>query len=178
MNITVFLGSAMGSDPAIRAALCEFAAWIGDHGHALIYGGSRIGLMGLLAETAKTHGARVTGIEPRFFVEACVQFDGADELIVTEDMADRKDKLIRMADVVVAFPGGMGTLEELSQALSMVNLGLAAPRCVVYNVHGYYDPLRDMIDRMVDMGFYPAARRDALRFAGSLRELADAIEGA
>ena len=94
MNITVFLGSAMGNDPAIREALCEFAAWIGDHGHALIYGGSRIGLMGLLAETAKAHGARVTGIEPRFFVEACVQFDGADELIVTQDMADRKDKLI------------------------------------------------------------------------------------
>ena len=60
----------------------------------------------------------------------------------------------------------------------MVNLGLAAPRCVVYNVHGYYDPLCDMIDRMVAMGFYPAARRDALRFAGSLQELADAIEGA
>ena len=176
MNITVFLGSREGRDSAIRSALTELAAWIGEAGHTLIYGGSRIGLMGVLAETAKAHSARVIGIEPRFFVEACVQFDGADELIVTEGMADRKDKLIRMADAVVAFPGGMGTLEELSQALSMVNLGHAAPKCIVYNVNGYYDSLRAMIDRMVDDGFYPAERRDDIAFADSLDALRAALE--
>ena len=172
MNITVFLGSREGRDPAIRAALEALAAWIGDAGHTLIYGGSRIGLMGVLAQTAKAHGARVIGIEPRFFVEACVQFDDTDELIVTEDMAERKDRLIRMADAVIAFPGGMGTLEELAQALSMLNLGHAAPKCILYNVCGYYDSLRAMIDRMVDDGFYPADRRDAIAWAASPGDVA------
>ena len=176
MNITVFLGSSHGNEPGIRAALEALAAWIGEHEHTLVYGGSRVGMMGALAVSAKAHGARVIGIEPRFFVEACVQFDGADELIVTEGMADRKDKLIRMADAVVAFPGGMGTLEELSQALSMVNLGHAAPKCIVYNVNGYYDSLRAMIDRMVDDGFYPAERRDDIAFADSLDALRAALE--
>ena len=177
MNITVFLASSMGTDPAIREALKALAAWIGDRGHHLIYGGSRIGLMGVLAETAKAHGARVTGIEPRFFVEACVQFDGADELIVTEDMAERKARLIGMADAVVAFPGGTGTLEELAQALSMLNLGHASPLCAVYNVGGFYDPLRELLDRMVSAGFYRAEQRDRVVFADTLDELAAAIEG-
>ena len=177
MNITVFLGSRAGRDPAIRTALVELAAWIGEAGHTLVYGGSRVGLMGVLAETAKAHGAKVIGIEPRFFVEACLQFDGVDELIVTEDMADRKDRLIRMADAVIAFPGGMGTLEELSQALSMVNLGHAAPVCIVYNVNGYYDSLRALLDRMVADGFYPAAQRDAVAFAETLSDVRAAVEG-
>ena len=175
MNITVFLGSREGNDPRYDRALRELAAWIGSSGHTLVYGGSRVGLMGVLAETAKAHGARVIGVEPRFFVEACVQFDGADELIVTEDMASRKQLLIGMADAVIAFPGGMGTLEELTQALSMVNLGHAAPMCLVYNVNGYYDALREQIDRMTAEGFYPEAARDAIVFADSLKQIAGAL---
>lgn len=176
MNITVFLGSSEGRDPAVRFALIELAGWIADAGHVLIYGGSKVGMMGVLAQTAKAHGGRVIGIEPQFFVEACVQFDGVDELIVTPDMAVRKDKLIRMADMVIAFPGGMGTLEELSQALSMANLGHASPKCVVYNVNGYYDALRDLLDGMVRGGFYRAESRDAVVFANDLSDIVRAAE--
>ena len=176
MNITVFLGSRAGRDPAIRAALVELAAWIGEAGHTLVYGGSRVGLMGVLAGTAKAHGARVIGVEPRFFVETCAQFDGADELIVTQDMAERKQRLIRMADAVVAFPGGVGTLEELAQTLSMLNLGHASPRCVVYNVDGFYDGLRALLDGMTRMGFYNPLSREKVAFAVSLEEVVAAIE--
>ena len=175
MNITVFLGSSFGNDPAIRQALEALAAWIGESGHTLVYGGSRVGLMGVLAVTAKAHGARVIGIEPQFFVDACVQFDGADELIVTPDMAERKARLIGMADAVVVFPGGVGTLEELGQTLSMLNLGHASPRCVVYNVNGYYDALRSLLDGMVAAGFYSEASRKGVVFADTLEEVAIAV---
>lgn len=177
MNITVFLASSEGRTAAIREALTALAAWIGEAGHTLVYGGSKVGLMGVLAETAKAHGARVIGIEPQFFIDACVQFDGADELIATKDMAERKDRLIHMADAVVVFPGGVGTLEELSQTLSMLNLGHAATKCVIYNVNGYYDSLRALLDGMVREGFYRAESRDAVRFADSLDEVVDIIEG-
>ena len=177
MNITVFLGASEGSDPAIRRALAEMAGWIGDAGHTLIYGGSRVGLMGLLAETVKAHGGRVIGIEPRFFVEACLQFDGADELIVTEDMAERKARLIGMADAVVAFPGGTGTLEELAQALSMLTLEHADVRCAVYNVAHFYDPLREQLDRMAALGFYRPDKRARIAFPEDLEQLKAALEG-
>ena len=177
MNITVFLGSSEGSDPAIRRALEAMGAWIGDAGHTLIYGGSRVGLMGVLAETVKAHGGRVIGIEPRFFVEACRQYDGADELIVTEDMAERKQKLIGMADAVIAFPGGTGTLEELTQTLSMLTLDHVALRCAVYNVAGYYDPLKAQLDGMVRAGFYRADKRAQIAFPEDLDALKAAVEG-
>ncbi len=176
MNVTVFLASSLGTEPRLRTALEELAAWIGDAGHTLVYGGSRVGLMGVLAETAKAHGARVIGVEPRFFVEACVQFDEADELIVTEDMAERKDRLIRMADAVVVFPGGAGTLEEFSQALSMRNLGHAAPRLVVWDVGGFYRPLRELLEGMVRAGFLDEAVLARVTFAGTLAQVARAVE--
>ena len=116
MQITVFLASSLGTDPRMRAALEELAAWIGRAGHTLVYGGSRIGLMGVLAVTAKANGARVIGVEPRFFVEACRQFEGADELIVTDTMSERKDKLIAMADAVVVFHDDRHLVDKRFQA--------------------------------------------------------------
>lgn len=177
MNITVFLASSPGRDPVYRAALVELAAWIGRSGHTLIYGGSRLGLMGVLAETAKASGGRVIGIEPQFFVDACLQYDGVDELIVTPDMAVRKDRLIGMADVVIVFPGGIGTLEELGQTLSMIKLGHASPTLIVYNVAGFYDPLRALLNGMVEAGFVDRAWLDGVAFADSLAALIDAAEG-
>ena len=177
MNVTVFLASRPGNDPRCRTALEELAAWLGAEGHTLVYGGSKVGLMGVLAATAKRAGARVIGIEPRFFVEAGRQYDGVDELIVTEDMAERKEQLIRHADAVIAFPGGLGTLEELAQTLSMVNLGQISPKCIVYNVGGYYDDLRALLRRMVEAGFCPGEVVDQIIFADSLAEIAAALGG-
>ena len=177
MQITVFLASSLGTDPRMRAALEELAVWIGRAGHTLVYGGSRIGLMGVLAVTAKENGARVIGVEPRFFVEACRQFEGADELIVTETMSERKDKLIAMADAVVVFPGGAGTLEEFSQTLSMLNLGHADLRLVVYDVNGFWAPLGALLRDMVQAGFLSGETLERVVFAKSLAEVAEAVDG-
>ena len=120
MNITVYLGAFGGSDPAFAAAVDELGAWIGKNGHSLVYGGSETGLMGRLALSALAAGAEVTGVEPRFFVEQEVQCDQLTRLIVTEDMPQRKAKMIELGQAFIAMPGGTGTLEEISEVMSLV----------------------------------------------------------
>lgn len=90
MNITVYLGASVGNDPAFLPAVRELGTWIGSNGHALVYGGSKSGLMGALADSVLDAGGHVTGVEPSFFIEAEFQHDGIDDLIVTSDMAERK----------------------------------------------------------------------------------------
>ena len=96
MNITVYLGANEGNDPALKTAVQALGRWIGESGNALVYGGSKSGLMGRLAESARTAGARVTGVEPQFFVDAEKQYDGLTELLVTRDMTERKTKMIEV----------------------------------------------------------------------------------
>lgn len=118
MRVTVYLGANEGSDPALKQAVRELGRWIGESGNALVYGGSRSGLMGLLAESVLTAGGEVTGVEPQFFMEQELQYDGLTELIVTRDMAERKTKMIELGDAFIAFPGGTGTLEEIAEVMS------------------------------------------------------------
>lgn len=118
MNITVYLGANKGIDDTFSIAVRELGKWIGANGHTLIYGGSKTGLMGELAESVLMEGGRVTGVEPQFFVEAEVQYDEITELIVTKDMTERKTKMIELGDAFIAFPGGTGTLEEITEVMS------------------------------------------------------------
>ena len=122
MNITVYLGANKGIDDTFSIAVRELGKWIGANGHTLIYGGSKTGLMGELAESVLMEGGRVTGVEPQFFVEAEVQYDEITELIVTKDMTERKTKMIELGDAFIAFPGGTGTLEEITEVMSKLFL--------------------------------------------------------
>ena len=99
MNITVYLGANPGNDPALIPAVRALGTWIGKAGHALVYGGSKCGLMGELAESVLLAGGEVTGVEPRFFVEDGFVYDSIPRLIVTETMAERKTKMIRTKQV-------------------------------------------------------------------------------
>lgn len=115
MNITVYLASSTGNDPKFEAAVKELGTWIGASGNTLIYGGSKTGLMGELAQSVLQAGGKVIGVEPQFFVEEEYQYEGLTQLIVTKDMAERKTKMIELGDAFIAFPGGVGTLEEVSE---------------------------------------------------------------
>ena len=96
MNITVYLGANEGNDPCLRKAVEELGAWIGNSGNALVYGGSKGGLMGALADSVLKAGGDVTGVEPIFFIENEFQHDGLTKLIVTKDMSERKNKMIEL----------------------------------------------------------------------------------
>ena len=122
MNITVYLGANEGNDPSLRKAVRELGTWIGESGNRLVYGGSKSGLMGEIAESVLQAGGEVTGVEPQFFIDMEYQYDAITELIVTKDMTERKTKMIELGDVFIAFPGGTGTLEEIAEVMSKVSL--------------------------------------------------------
>ena len=164
MNITVYLGANEGSDPALKQAVQALGRWIGESGNALVYGGSRSGLMGQLADSVLAAGGKVTGVEPQFFLDAELQHDGLTELIVTKDMAERKAKMIALGDAFIAFPGGTGTLEEIAEVMSMVSLGHLDAPCILYNLGGYYDSLKALLEEMIRKGLSTPERQKGIFF--------------
>ena len=158
MNITVYLGASAGNDPALQAAVVELGHYIGRSGHALVYGGSKSGLMGALARAALDAGAFVTGVEPSFFIDQMLQYEDLSRLIITETMAERKAKMIELGDAFIAFPGGTGTLEEISEVMSKVSLKQLDAPCIFYNLNGYYEALKAQLRHMRDMGLSSESR--------------------
>ena len=175
MNITVYLGAYEGNDNSIRDAVRELGTWIGESGNTLVYGGSKIGLMGVLAESVIRSGGKAIGVEPQFFIDQVVQYEELTELIVTENMSQRKAKMIELGDAFIALPGGTGTLEEISEIMSTVSLGFMDVPCIVYDHDGYYQPLREMLQSMVDNGFSTAERLRNVHFAESIEQIQEIL---
>lgn len=178
MNITVYLGANAGNDPALAAAVRELGSWIGANGHRLVYGGSRSGLMGQLAQSALDAGGTVTGVEPQFFVQQELQHDGLTELIVTKDMTERKTKMIELGDAFIAFPGGTGTLEEIAEVMSKVSLGHLDAPCILYDLDGYYAGLKALLAHMVEMGLSSPERQSGIYFVKDLDEIKSILKRA
>ena len=168
MNITVYLGANEGNDPELKDAVRELGTWIGESGNSLVYGGSKCGLMGELAESVLMAGGEVTGVEPQFFIDAGYEYDAITRLIVTQDMTERKTKMIELGDAFIAFPGGTGTLEEISEVMSKVVLGHTDKPCIIYNLNGYYDHLRDLLSEMVSHGLADEKKLGGISFAADL----------
>ena len=175
MNITVYLGAFEGKDPKLAEAVRELGTWIGESGNLLVYGGSKSGLMGLLAESALNAGGQVTGVEPQFFIDEGFQYEELTELIVTKDMTERKNKMIELGDAFIAFPGGTGTLEEISEVMSRISLKQLNAPCILYNLNGYYDGLKSLLAHMIDMGLSSEERQKGIYFADNLKQIKDIL---
>ena len=171
MNITVYLGASEGSDPALSRAVQEFGRWIGESGNTLVYGGSKSGLMGELARSALDAGGKVIGVEPQAFFDECLQQEGLTQLFVTPDMRERKKEMIELGDAFIAFPGGTGTLEELAEVMSMVSLDALDAPCIVYNLNGYYNNLKLLLEHMISTGLSTRDRQNKIFFADDLEEI-------
>lgn len=171
MNITVYLGANEGNDPRLRKSVEELGTWIGSSGNALVYGGSKSGLMGAIADSVLQAGGKVTGIEPQFFIVNELQHDGLTRLIVTKDMSERKTKMIELGDAFIAFPGGTGTLEEITEVMSKVSLKHLDAPCILYNLNGYYDDLKALLAKMIDKDLSSKERQESIYFAENLDEI-------
>ena len=171
MNITVYLGANEGNDPRLAQAVRELGRWIGESGNALIYGGSACGLMGELAKSVLDAGGKATGVEPQFFVDQGLLYDDLTELFVTKDMTERKAKMIELGDAFIAFPGGTGTLEEIAEIMSKVSLKQLDAPCILYNLNGYYDSLKALLDHMIAMRLSSPERQQGISFADNLAEI-------
>ena len=176
MNITVYLGANEGKDATLKMAVRELGTWIGESGNRLIYGGSKSGLMGELAESVLQAGGEVIGVEPQFFIDMEYQYDEITELIVTKDMTERKTKMIELGDVFIAFPGGTGTLEEIAEVMSKVSLKHLTAPCILYNLNDYYDGLQTLMRHMTEMGLSSPERQEGIYFAKDLSEIREIIK--
>jgi len=151
--ICVYCGSSPGTEPAFIEAAQKLGKILAENGVQLIYGGGSVGLMGALAESVLEHGGQVTGIIPEFLTKRERPRRLAQELIVTRDMHERKRKMFELADAFVAMPGGVGTLEELVEQLTWVQLGRHKKPILLANINGFWDPLCALLDHMKALEF-------------------------
>ena len=175
MNITVYLGANEGNDPFLKETVRELGAWIGTNGNTLVYGGSKSGLMGLIAESTLLAGGEVIGVEPQFFIDSELQHDGLTRLIVTQDMEERKAKMIELGDAFIAFPGGTGTLEEITEVMSKVSLKQLDAPCILYNLNGYYNSLKELLNHMIEKGLSDQERQKGIFFADDLMQIQELL---
>jgi uncharacterized protein (TIGR00730 family) len=147
-SVCVYCGSGLGRDPRHAEAAAAFGADLARNGVGLVYGGGGLGLMGTVARAVIENGGRVTGIIPQFLVDREKMLESAQEHIVTQDMHERKKLMFERADAFVAFPGGVGTLEELVEQLTWAQLGRHHKPIVIANIDGYWDPLVAMLEHM------------------------------
>jgi uncharacterized protein (TIGR00730 family) len=177
-RLAVYCGSAAGGDPAFAAATRELGIVMAERGIDLVYGGGRLGLMGIIADTVLEHGGKVYGVIPDALVAHEVAHLGCTELFKVADMHERKAKMTELCDAFVALPGGIGTLDELFEAWTWNALGYHSQPLCLLNVHGFWDDLADFMDHVSTSGFLSPARRAQLLKAESAGQAIDLLDEA
>ena len=175
-TVCVYCGSSAGRRPEYSAAARRLGEELVSRGLDLVYGGSSVGIMKVVADAVLERGGRVTGVIPEALVRKEIAHRGLTELHVTSSMHERKMKMAELSDAFVALPGGIGTLEELFEAWTWGQLGLHAKPCGLLNVAGYWDGLTVFLDHSVAEGFVKEANRAMLVVSGDPKELLDRFE--
>ena len=172
MNIAVYCGSSAGSKEAYTIGAVALGMWIAENGHTLVYGG----VMGTIANSVLSNGGKVIGVLPQVESIQNRRHQFLTEYIDTKDMAERKAKMIELADVYIALPGGPGTLDELSDIISLQRLHINENPCILYDIDGFYQPLKAFFEEMQTSGF--AAKEDFNRvlFSKDLSEIETFIQ--
>jgi hypothetical protein len=174
-SICVFCGSSSGDNPRFGDAARDTGRAIARRGWTLVYGGGRVGLMGVLANAALEAGGEVVGVIPRFLYEWEVGHDGLTRLEIVETLTERKQRMGELSGAFLSLPGGIGTLDELFEAWSWAQLGLQPKRSALLNVAGYYDGLVAFLDRATASGFMKPQHRALLSVGADPERLLDSI---
>lgn len=152
-SICVFCGSSVGVRPEYAEAARQVGALLAERGLGLVYGGGRVGLMGVVADAVLEHGGRVAGIIPEFLFKKEIEHKDVNDLRVVGSMHERKALMADLADGFMALPGGWGTLDEFCEILTWAQLGLHTKPCGLLNVAGYYDSFLQFFDTATAEGF-------------------------
>ena len=159
-SICVYCGSNFNGDPILRKAIQSLAEVFVAQDITMVYGGGSVGVMGVIADYIMKLGGKVVGVIPQFLMDKEVGHTGITQMIVTENMHQRKQKMADLADGFIVLPGGFGTLEELFEVLTWLQLGLHAKPIGVLNIGGFYDPLFMQMDKMVEQRFLKQTNRE------------------
>lgn len=166
--MAVYCGANVGNSPVYQEAAEKLALWMKENQYDLVYGGGNVGLMGTVADTLLAAGGEAIGVMPTFLMERELAHTGLTKMYVVQDMHERKKKMIQLADVYLALPGGPGTLEEITEVISWGRVGEHRNPCILYNVNGYYDLLAAFFDQMVETGFLTDTDREKILISDSL----------
>ena len=177
-RIAVYCGSAPGVDPGFADAARDLARTMAARGIDLVYGGGRLGLMGVIADEMLAAGGKVYGVIPDALVAHEVAHRGCTKLYTVANMHERKAKMTELCDAFIALPGGIGTLDELFEAWTWNALGYHAQPFCLLNVHGFWDGLAGFMDHVSASGFLSEARRRQLLKAESASEAIDLLDAA
>ena len=159
-SICVFCGANFNGDPILLKTIHNLADVFIEKDITLIFGGGSVGVMGLIADAVLQRGGKAIGVIPQFLMDKEVGHAGLTELIITENMHQRKQKLANLSDGVITMPGGFGTLEEFFEVLTWLQLGLHQNPIGLLNVAGFYDPLLQQMDTMVQHRFLKPLNRE------------------
>lgn len=174
-RVAVYAASSSQVSSEYIDAAAELGRMLAAEGIEIVYGAGKVGIMGALADAALDAGGKVTGVIPQFMVDNGWCREKLTNLIVTPDMHTRKEKIVSLADATIALPGGVGTLEELMEIITWKQLGLYANPIVILNTRGYFNPLKEMLERAVEEKFMRDIHRNLWSIADTPRQAADLI---
>ncbi|TRX72430.1 TIGR00730 family Rossman fold protein [Carboxylicivirga sp. M1479] len=174
-NVTVFCASSPKVDQAYLNEASQLAEELVKADYGIVYGGGSVGLMGYLADRALELGGRVKGIIPEFMVEVEWEHKGVKDMVHVADMADRKKQMVSSCDAVVVLAGGIGTLEELFEVLSLKKLGQIQHPIIIVNTNAYFDPIIDLLEQMISENFMNAEHRQLWQVVDSALDVCEAI---
>lgn len=177
-RLAVYCGSSMGTNPRFAEVARGLGAEMAGRGIGLVYGGGRLGLMGVVADAALEAGGEVYGVIPQALVDLEVAHSGCTELHLVDTMHERKAMMTDLTDAFVAIPGGIGTLDELFEAWSWNALGYHAKPFALLNVDGFWDGMIAFLDTVTTSGFMSPARRAQLLVADGIGEVIDRLDAA
>ncbi len=172
-NICVYCGSNAGNDPIYREQAQAMGRALVERGLGLVYGGSRVGIMGVVADAVLAAGGRAIGILPEALMKKELAHKGLTELHVVQSMHERKTMMAARSDGFIAMPGGIGTLEEIFEVWTWAQLGFHNKPCGLLNVAGFYDKLAGFLDHAADSGFMQPQHRQMLALESDPNRLLD-----
>jgi uncharacterized protein (TIGR00730 family) len=175
-SVCVFCGSSAGADPEYTRVAWQLGELLAKRNITLLYGGAQVGLMGSVADAALAAGGKVIGVLPRILMDKELGHHELTELRVVDSMAERKDQLMSLADAFMALPGSIGTLDELFEVWTSNQLGLLNKPCGLLNVLGYFDPLLQFVDHVVNEGFMRPAHRQLLKISDDAAQLLELLQ--
>ena len=175
-SVAVFCAASENIAPGYFEAAAEVGAMLGRMGATLVYGGARFGLMEATAKAAKQAGARIVGVVPHILVERDRVSNLLDEKVGCRNLSERKDIMLECSDMLVALPGGIGTLDEIFHVLAAATIGYHTKRVVLYNVNGFWNPLLAAVEEMSQAGFVRGEIEKYLVVANDIAALEDLIK--
>lgn len=170
-RLCVYCGSSAGIDASYRGAAARLGTLLAESGVELVYGGSRLGLMGVLADAALAAGGRVTGIIPSHLHDRELAHSGVSHMIVVASMHERKQRMFEFADAFVVLPGGLGTLDETIEMLTWRQLGLHEKPVIIADIAGYWAPLLALFEHATARGFVAALSREFYRVVARIEDV-------